>query len=83
MVYDVDVKRVNKVLKVGRKYLTWIQNSVLEGELTKAQFERLKAEVRHVIKEEKDSVAFYKLRTTKYMKRECLGVEKGRQENII
>ena len=34
MVYDVDVKRVTKVLKIGRKYLNHIQNSVLEGDLS-------------------------------------------------
>lgn len=34
MVYDVNEKRVNKVLKIGRKYLNWVQNSVLEGEIT-------------------------------------------------
>ena len=49
MVYDVKVKRVNKVLKVGRRFLTWIQNSVLEGEITKAKFVKLKSEVKKVI----------------------------------
>ena len=32
LVYDVSEKRVFKVLKIARKYITWIQNSVLEGE---------------------------------------------------
>jgi len=31
MIYDVDVKRVTKVLKIGRKYLNHIQNSVLKA----------------------------------------------------
>ena len=48
LVYDVSVERVAKVLQVGRKYLTWVQNSVLEGELTPAQFARLKAELKKV-----------------------------------
>ena len=56
LVYDVNVERVAKVLKVGRKYLTWIQNSVLEGELTFSQFEKLKGEIRKVIDEDEDSV---------------------------
>ena len=41
MFYDVGEKRVNKVLKTARKYLTWIQNSVLEGDLTPATLEAL------------------------------------------
>ncbi|MBC7195172.1 MAG: CRISPR-associated endonuclease Cas2, partial [Caldisericia bacterium] len=40
MVYDVNEKRVNKVLKIGRKYLNWIQKSVLEGEFTLAKYEK-------------------------------------------
>jgi CRISPR-associated protein Cas2 len=42
MVYDVGVERVSKVLKVGRVYLTWIQNSVLEGEISEADLIKLK-----------------------------------------
>jgi CRISPR-associated protein Cas2 len=77
MAYDVAVERVAKVLKVGRRYLTWVQNSVLEGELTRAQFERLKAEVREAIEESEDSVLFYLLRSADWMTREAIGVRKG------
>ncbi|HMX39907.1 MAG TPA: CRISPR-associated endonuclease Cas2, partial [Saprospiraceae bacterium] len=33
-VYDVGEKRVGKMLKLCRRYLNWIQNSVFEGELS-------------------------------------------------
>ena len=82
-VYDVNEKGVNKVLKVCRKYLTWIQISVLEGEITKAKFERLKSEIAKVIDEKEDSVVFYILRDTKYSKREILGQDKGTPGNIL
>jgi len=81
--YDVNVKRVAKVLKIGRKYLNWVQNSLLEGELTKAKFERLKAELKKVIDEKEDSIVFYTLRTPQYMKRELIGLNKGGQELVI
>ena len=74
MVYDVEVKRVMKVLKIGRKYLNHIQNSVLEGELTPAQYKKLKHEVGEAINPERDSVRFYVLRTTQYLNIETLGV---------
>ncbi len=74
MVYDVEVKRVTKVLKIGRKYLNHIQNSVLEGELTPAQYKKLKHEVGETINPERDSVRFYVLRTTQYLTVEKLGV---------
>ncbi|MEN2993717.1 MAG: CRISPR-associated endonuclease Cas2, partial [Thermodesulfovibrio sp.] len=42
LVYDINEKRVSKVLKTCRKYLHWVQNSVFEGELTEAKLEKLK-----------------------------------------
>ena len=83
MVYDVEEKRVNKVLKTGRKFLNWVQNSVLEGEITIAKFERLKAQLEEIINKERDSVIFYILRDTKYTRREILGLRKGGEELII
>ncbi len=74
MVYDVDVKRVAKVLKTGRKYLNHIQNSVLEGELSPAQYKQLRHEVQKIMDPNHDSVRFYLLRTTKYLTIEKLGV---------
>jgi CRISPR-associated protein Cas2 len=64
-------------------YLTWVQNSVLEGELTRAQFERLKAEVREVIEESEDSVLFYLLRSADWMTRGAVGVRKGEPEWML
>lgn len=77
LVYDVSVTRVAKVLKVARRYLTWVQNSVLEGELSRAQFERLKREIASVIDVTEDSVLFYVLRTEKWLKKHRIGVAKG------
>ncbi len=74
MIYDVNVDRVTRVLKIGRKYLNHIQNSVLEGELSPAQYKQLKHEVERTINPERDSVRFYLLRTTQYMTVDKLGV---------
>jgi len=82
MAYDVGVERVGKALKIARKYLTWVQNSVLEGEITDANFMRLKDEIAEIM-EEGDSVTFYILRTTEYMRKETLGTIKGEPTIII
>ena len=37
MVYDVNQKRVAKVLKIARKYLNWVQNSVFGGRNNRRQ----------------------------------------------
>ncbi len=83
MVYDVNVERVTKVLHIGRRYLTWVQNSVMEGPLTHAQYRRLKAEIRKVIDEDEDSVLFYTLRSERDVRRENLGLVKGGPEHIV
>lgn len=74
MVYDVGVERVVKVLKIGRKYLTHVQNSLLEGELSPGQFKRLKYEVDKIIDETHDTVLFYTLRSAAYLEKERLGI---------
>ncbi len=83
MFYDVGEKRVTKVLKTARRYLTWIQNSVLEGDLTPATFERLKTDVKKVLDLEYDSVLFYTWRSERYMSREVVGVERGVEDIMI
>ena len=69
LVYDVNQKRVAKVLKTARKYLNWVQNSVLEGEITEANLKKLKKELAMVMNLEEDSAIIYQLRTTKYSAR--------------
>jgi len=83
MVYDVNEKRVAKILKTGRKYLNWVQNSVLEGELSPGKYEKLKLEIRRLINEEEDSVRFYVMDSRKVFNLETMGVEKAEEGFII
>lgn len=83
MVYDIREKRVSKVLKIARKYLTWVQNSVLEGEITDAKFLKLKYELKEIVNEEEDSIVFYIFREKAYTYREIMGTEKGKEQQII
>jgi CRISPR-associated protein Cas2 len=83
IVYDINVKRVAKILKICRKYLVWVQNSVFEGEITKAKLEKLKMELRKKINEKEDSIIIYTFRTTRYSNREIMGLEKGGQDIIL
>lgn len=83
VVYDVNQKRVAKVLKTCRKYLYWVQNSVLEGEINESAMVKLKAELERIIDKDEDSIIFYTFRTTKYSNRELMGIKKGGQDNFI
>ncbi len=75
-VYDIEEKRVGKMLKLFRKYLTWVQNSVFEGELTEAQLKCLQAEARRIMKPGYDSIIFYTVESDVLLDRNVLGVEK-------
>jgi CRISPR-associated protein Cas2 len=83
MVYDIKEKRVSKILKIARKYLIWIQNSVLEGELTNSQFKKLKSEVKKRIKEEEDYVQYYILDSISLVKKESQGTPKNEITNFF
>jgi len=83
LVYDVNTKRVAKVLKTCRRYLYWVQNSVLEGEISGASLFKLKAELKQIINKKEDSIILYIFRTTKYSNREILGIQKGGQDIFL
>lgn len=81
--YDMKTKRTNKALKICRKYLTWIQNSVFEGDITEGDYKKLKYELNNKMDKDEDSIIIYTLNNTKYSKREVIGIEKNKFENII
>ena len=83
VVYDVGERRVNKVLKRCRKYLNWVQNSVLEGDISESNLKKLKMELERIIEADHDSVIIYTSRTTRYTDREIMGLRKGGEELII
>ncbi|SDZ02948.1 CRISPR-associated endonuclease Cas2 [Tindallia californiensis] len=81
--YDINVKRVAKVLKKCREYLYWVQNSVFEGEISEVNYKKLKKELDRIINTEEDSVIVYTFRSTRYSKRETMGIKKGGDDNMI
>lgn len=76
LVYDIGEKRVGKMLKLCRKYLSWIQNSVFEGELSEGQLLALKASANKIMKED-DSLIIFLSRNEKWLYKEILGKEKS------
>ena len=82
LVYDVDQKRVGKMLKLCRRYLHWIQNSVLEGEITDVKLKELVLQARALM-EEKDSLIVFKSRDSKWLEKDVYGVEKNTTGNIL
>ncbi|AEH44118.1 CRISPR-associated protein Cas2 [Thermodesulfatator indicus DSM 15286] len=83
LVYDAGEKRVQKFHKACKKFLHWVQLSVFEGELSKAQLEQLKFELKALMKPEEDSVIIYTFRTRHYFSREVMGKKKGDPDSIF
>ena len=82
-VYDCGEKRVVKMLKLFRKYLNWIQNSVFEGELSEVQLKELKIEAAKIMDKSYDSVIFFSSRNEKWLNKEVLGKEKNSLDNFL
>lgn len=82
LVYDVNQRRVAKMLKLCRRYLNWIQNSVFEGEITAVKLKKLLVEAQGLMKET-DSVIVFKSRDEKWLDKEVYGPEKNPLETII
>ena len=74
LVYDIKKKRVQKVMKISRKYLNHLQNSVFEGNITDAKLTRLKNEIKSAIDVKTDSVCIFRLDSTKYVSKEQIGI---------
>lgn len=83
LVYDFGEKRVGKALRICRKYLHWVQNSVFEGEISRSNLQKLTMELEVIMDPEHDSVILYTYRSKKYTKREIMGVEKGNIDFIL
>ena len=61
LVYDCGEKRVGKMLKLCRKYLNWIQNSVFEGEITEVKLKELTLKAEKIMNNDEDSlIVFFK-----------------------
>ena len=85
LVYDVDVSRVNKIMKVCRQFLFHIQNSVFEGEITEANLIKLKLKIEEIIDKDYDSVIIFEFESLnpKFVRKGVIGVEKKSTDFII
>lgn len=83
LVYDIGEKRVGKMLKLCRKYLHWIQNSVFEGEITDVKLKELKYKAGRIMDEEVDSLIIFSSRNKEWLDKEIVGKEKSPLDHIL
>lgn len=77
LVYDIGEKRVGKMLKLCRKYLNWIQNSVFEGEISEIKLLELKSRAAGIMEKEEDSLIIFSSRQERWLEKEIIGKERS------
>ena len=83
LVYDINVKRVGKMLKLCRQYLNWIQNSVFEGEISEVKLKELLEKAKHIMDDEVDSIIIFKSRQEKWLEKQVVGLEKNDLDTFL
>lgn len=82
--YDiVENKSLNKVRKILKKYLTWTQNSVFEGEITDSKLQKCMAEISKVMDKDEDSIYVYEVSNPKNISKKLFGVHKSYDEMFL
>ena len=77
LVYYFGEKRVNKMLKLCRKYLNWIQNSVFEGEISEARLKELLMQSDKFMKKDEDSIIIFNTLSQISMEKRIIGKERS------
>ncbi len=71
--YDVGEKRVQKVFKVCKKYLSHFQKSVFRGEMSPSKLVMLRNDLKKVIDKDEDFVCIIKLMNDNVFGEEVIG----------
>ncbi|MFD1571482.1 CRISPR-associated endonuclease Cas2 [Halorubrum laminariae] len=82
MVYDLEADRTQKALKLGRRYLTHVQNSVLEGEISEGDLATLKNEVDDLLNSG-ESTIIYELSSDTLLNRTVYGVDPTEDQRFL
>ena len=83
LMYDVNEKRTGKMLRLCRKYLNWIQNSVFEGEISEVKLKELKNSASLIMDNDTDSLIIFKTRNEKWLEKEIVGNERAETDNFL
>lgn len=76
-------KYFQRYLRFAKKYLVHIQNSVFEGNLSKANSLALQKELDVYIRKDKDSVIMFHTREERWMNKDFLGKTDDKTSNFL
>lgn len=83
LVYDCGEKRVGKMLKLCRRYLNWIQNSVFEGEISEVKLKELVANAKTIMDLDTDSVIIFSGQSERALNKQIVGKELNNLDTFL
>lgn len=88
LVYDIALdengaKVWRDTFKICKRYLTHVQNSVFEGEISKSQLFELKKAFKKVIRKDKDSLIIFSSRDQRWLDKDIFGIDNEDMDNFI
>ncbi|GGM66433.1 CRISPR-associated protein Cas2 [Halarchaeum rubridurum] len=82
VVYDMEADRTHLMLKLCRRYLIHVQNSVLEGEISEGDLATLKGEIEDIL-QEGESVMVYELSSDRLLNRTVYGDDPAEDSRFL
>ncbi|PSQ04034.1 CRISPR-associated endonuclease Cas2 [Halobacteriales archaeon QS_6_71_20] len=82
VVYDMEADRTQRMLRLCRRYLTHVQNSVLEGEISEGNLATLKGEMEDLLKPH-ESVVVYELSSDSILNRTVYGEDPTQDSRFL
>lgn len=82
LVYDMEAERTQKMLRLGRRYLIHVQNSVLEGEISDGDLTQLRGRIEDLLVPG-ESVVIYELSSESLLNRTVYGEDPKADERFL
>lgn len=83
LVYDFGEKRVAKMLKLCRRYLSWVQNSVFEGEISEVRLKELILLADKFMDKTYDSIIIFQNASKVVMNKQIIGKEQSSTDTFL
>ncbi len=88
LVYDIEMaeggaRASRRIFKTCKKYLSHVQKSVFEGDITPALLKKLQTELNSDIRKDKDSILIFKSRESRWLQKEFWGKEDDKTSNFF
>lgn len=84
IISDDEGARISRnVYKICKRYLTNIQKSAFEGNLSELEYMMLKAELAEFIRKDKDDLLIFSSRSEKWLKKEFIGKKNNKTLNMF